>query len=360
MRKMGHTSLFFLAVSTIAASMVSNLSYAQNAPSAAVNTAKELNLYSSRHYQTDEKLYSKFTELTGIKINRLDADDNGILERVKNEGTSSPADVIVLTDASRLWKAEANDLFMPVQSKILNEKIPQQFKSKNYGNGNKWFGFSIRARVIVYNKANTKPTDVDTYEKLAQPINKGKLCTRSASHPYMLSLLSSIIEEKGEAAATLWAQNMAANLAKPPKGGDTDQIKAVASGECGVALSNSYYYARLMSSTKPEDQAVIAKTGLIWPNQANNGAHINISGGGVAKNAPHAAYAVQFLEYLASQDAQAYFANGNNEWPVVANVKIDNKALQTLGKFKQQKLNAYVIGMNQVKAQKILDKVGYK
>ncbi len=333
--------------------------YAQSLPKAE-NTDKILNLYSARHYQTDEKLYSKFTELTGIKINRLDADDNGILERIKNEGKNSPADVILLTDASRLWKAELNDLFQPISSKILKNKIPEQFRSKNYGDGHKWFGFSLRARVIVYNKENTKPQDVDTYEKLAQAQNKGKLCTRSASHPYMLSLLSGIIEEKGEANATLWAQNMAANLAKPPKGGDTDQIKSVASGECGVALSNSYYYARLMQSSNAEDKEIIAKIGLIWPNQASSGTHINISGGGVAKNAPHVNYAVQFLEYLSSQEAQAYFANGNNEWPIVKNVVISNKALQTMGKFKQQNLNAYVIGMNQVKAQKILDKVGYK
>lgn len=319
-----------------------------------------LNLYSARHYQTDEALYENFTKKTGIKINRIEADDTAILERLKNEGKNSPADVILLVDAARLWRAEVDGLFQPVNSKILSSRIPENLRSKDDGKGSQWYGFSNRARVIVYNKDKVNKEDVATYESLADPKNKGKVCTRSGSHPYMLSLIGSMIERNGEKATEDWARGVVNNFARPPKGGDTDQIKGVASGECGVALSNSYYYARLMRSDKPADKEIVSKTAVIWPNQTGAGTHVNISGGAVAKNAPHPEAAVKFLEYLASDEAQAYFANGNNEWPVVASVDTKNPALQELGKFKAEKTPISVIGMNQIKAQKILDRVGYK
>jgi iron(III) transport system substrate-binding protein len=191
-------------------------------------------------------------------------------------------------------------------------------------------------------------------------MNKGKVCTRSGAHPYMLSLIGAMIERRGEAATEEWAKGMVANMARPPRGGDTDQIKAVASGECGVALTNSYYLVRLLRSTKPEDQAIASKIGFIWPNQQTTGAHINIAGGGVAKNAPHPQAAKQFLEYLASDSAQEYFANGNNEWPVVKSVKIENEGLKMLGPFKAENISIAAIGKNQIAAQRLLDRVGYK
>ena len=240
-----------------------------------------LNLYSARHYQTDEALYANFTKQTGIKINRIEADDNVIIERLKSEGKNSPADVILLVDAARLWRAEIEGLFQPVKSKTLEQRIPKNFRSNDASDGSQWFGFSSRARVIVYNKASIKPSDVDTYEKLAEPINKGKVCTRSGSHPYMLSLIGAMYERQGEAKTEVWAKGMVTNMARAPKGGDTDQIRAVASGECGVALTNSYYFARLMRSDKPADQEVVSKVGYIWPNQATSGTHMNVSGGGV-------------------------------------------------------------------------------
>lgn len=317
-------------------------------------------MYSARHYQTDEALYENFTKKTGIKINRIEADDSALLERLKNEGKNSPADVILMVDAARLWRAEVDGLFQPVKSKILTSRIPENLRSKDDGNGSQWYGFSNRARVIVYNKDKVSKEDVATYESLADPKNKGKVCTRSGSHPYMLSLIGSMIERNGEKATEEWARGVVNNFARPPKGGDTDQIKGVASGECGVALSNSYYYARLMRSDKPADKEIVSKTAVAWPNQAGAGTHVNISGGAVAKNAPHREAAVQFLEYLASDEAQTYFANGNNEWPVVASVDPKNPALKQLGKFKAEKTPISVIGMNQIKAQKILDRVGYK
>ncbi len=325
-----------------------------------VPEAKELNLYSARHYKTDEALYSDFTKKTGIKINRIEADDNALAERLKSEGANSPADVILMVDAARLWRAQIDGFFKPINSKYLDGRIPANLRSKPDPEGSTWFGLSTRARLVVYNKDKVKPQDVDTYEKLAEPMNKGKVCTRSGTHPYMLSLIGAMIERRGEAATEEWARGMVANMARPPRGGDTDQIKAVASGECGVALANSYYLVRLLRSNKPEDKAVVSKIGFVWPNQKTSGAHINIAGGGVAKNAPHPKAALEFLEYLASDSAQEYFANGNNEWPVVKSVKIENEGLKMLGPFKAEDISVAAIGRNQIAAQRILDRVGYK
>lgn len=330
------------------------------AASAAHGQEKVLNLYSARHYQTDEALYEKFTAQTGIKINRIEADDNALLERLKNEGKNSPADVILMVDAARLWRAQIDGLFQPTNSAVLKSRIPANLQSKDEGKGSEWFGFSTRARVIVYNKVTVKPEDVPTYESLAEPQNKGKVCTRSASHPYMLSLIGAMIERDGEKATEEWARGMVANFARPPRGGDTDQIKSVAAGECGVTLSNSYYYVRMLRSTKPEDREAMKKVGFIWPNQKTSGVHINVAGGAVAKNAPHPQAAVQFLEYLSSDEAQAYFADGNNEWPAVAGIASKNPVLESLGKFKTENVPVSTIGKNQITAQKILDRVGYK
>ncbi|MDB5863788.1 MAG: Fe(3+) transporter substrate-binding protein, partial [Betaproteobacteria bacterium] len=273
---------------------------------------KVLNLYSSRHYQTDESLYANFTKQTGIRINRIEAGEDPLIERLKNEGTSSPADVLVTVDAGRLWRAEQLGLFQPVKSKVLESRLPEHLRAPN----EQWFGFSARARVIVYNKGTVNPADVQNYEDLANPKLKGKVCTRSGSSVYNLSLMSALIEHWGERKAEDWAKGVVANFARSPKGGDIDQIMGVASGECGVAITNSYYYVRLLKSEKPEDKKAMQSVGLVWPNQKSFGTHINISGAGVLKSAPHRDAAIQYLEYLASDSAQSYFANGNNEWPV--------------------------------------------
>ncbi len=313
-----------------------------------------LNLYSARHYQTDEALYENFTKQTGIKINRIELGDEPLIQRLKNEGANSPADVILLVDAARLWRAQVDGLFSPVDSKILNERIPANLRS----NDGSWFGFSTRGRVIVYDKSRVKASQVDTYEKLADVANKGLVCTRSGSHPYMLSLIGAMVERNGEAATEAWARGVVANMARPPRGGDTDQIKGVASGECGVALTNTYYWVRLLRDPKEKD--VVSKVGFLWPNQATSGTHVNISGGGVAKNAPNRANAIRFLEYLSSPEAQAYFANGNNEWPVVKGALASNPELASLGTFKQENVPISSIGKGQIAAQRILDRAGYR
>ena len=322
-----------------------------------------VNIYSARHYPTDEALYANFTKASGIKINRVDADDAGILARLKAEGTASPADVILLVDASRLWKGEAEGLFQPIKSSLLMEAIPTQLQGKTTTDGaSPWFGFSTRARVIVYNKVKVSKDDVDTYEELGDPKNKGKLCIRSGSHPYNLSLFGAVLEHLGEQKTEAWLKGMVDNMARAPKGGDTDQIKGVASGECAVAVTNSYYLARIMRSDKPEDKAIMDRVGVVFPNQASWGTHVNIAGGAVAKYAKNQTNAVKFLEYLASASAQDHFANGNNEWPVAKGVKINNPALQAMtgGGFKSEALPISVVGMNQVKVQQMLDRVGFK
>jgi iron(III) transport system substrate-binding protein len=320
----------------------------------------ELNLYSARHYSTDEQLYSNFTKQTGIKINRIDAGDEAILERIRSEGAKSPADVLLLVDAARLWKAQIEGLLAPIKSTTLEAKIPATLRSKDDGAGSQWFAFSTRARVIVYNKASIKPETVANYEDLASPAMKGKVCSRSASHPYMLSLISTMVNHLGEQKAETWAAGVVANMARPPRGGDTDQIKAVAVGECGVALTNTYYWARILKSDKPEDKAIVQKVGFIWPNQKGVGAHMNVAGGAVLKNAPNRAAAVKFLEYLASDQAQTYFAEGNNEWPAVAGVKTKNPELDSLGPFKADSLSVAQIARHTVTSSKIIDRVGWR
>jgi iron(III) transport system substrate-binding protein len=322
-----------------------------------------LNLYSARHYSTDEALYNNFTKATGIKINRVDADDAGILARLKAEGSASPADVILLVDAVRLHKAEVDGLFRPVQSAALSQAIPASLQGRATADGAvPWFGFSTRARVIVYDKQSVKREDVDTYEKLGDPKNKGKLCIRSGSHPYNLSLFGAVMEHMGEAATETWLKGMVANMARSPKGGDTDQIKGVASGECGLGVTNTYYLARIFKSTAAEDRAIVDKIGVVFPNQNSWGTHVNIAGGAVAKHSKNTANAVKFLEYLATPEAQNYFANGNNEWPVAKGVVITNPALQAMsgGSFKSETIPVSAVGANQTKVQQMLDRVGFK
>ncbi|MGE0498791.1 MAG: extracellular solute-binding protein [Ramlibacter sp.] len=321
-----------------------------------------VNLYSARHYSTDEALYSNFTKATGIRINRVDADDAGILARLKAEGAASPADVILLVDAARLYRGDVDGLFQPIRSKVLEDAIPAQYHAKASPEGITWFGFSTRGRVIVYDKLSVKKADVDTYEELADPKNKGKVCLRSGSHPYNLSLFSALMEHMGEQKTEAWLKGVVDNMARAPRGGDTDQIKAVGSGECQIAVSNTYYIARMIRSANPEDRAVMEKVGVVFPNQASWGTHLNIAGGAVARNSKNRANAIKFLEYLASPEAQTYFADGNNEWPVARGVSIGNPALKAMsgGAFKSETIPLSAIGMNQAKIQQMLDRVGFK
>lgn len=315
---------------------------------------QELNIYSARHYQTDEALYGEFTRQTGIKINRIEAKEDELMERIRNEGENSPADVLVTVDASRLGAADEQGLFASFDSDVIEERIPDHLRTDT------WLAFSKRARVIVYNPDLVKADQVQTYEALADSQLQGKVCTRSGSHPYNLSLGAAMINHHGAEATEKWAEGVVANFARSPRGGDTDQIRSVAAGECGVAIANSYYFARLMNSDKPEDQKVVENVEFVWPNQETWGTHVNVSGAGIMKHAPNREAAVKFLEYLASDQAQVYFADGNNEWPAVENVKVDNPALEKLGDFKADKLNIGDLADKVAEAQKIYDRAGYR
>jgi iron(III) transport system substrate-binding protein len=324
--------------------------------SGALAQERVLNLYTARHYATDEAFYVGYTATTGIRVNRIEGGEDALFERIKAEGANSPADVFLTVDAARLWRAEQAGIFAPVKSSVLDKRIPPNSR----GSDNKWFAFSARARVIAYDKSKIKPAELARYEALADPKWKGQICVRPSSHPYNLSLISSLISHLGEETATEWARGVTINLARPPRGGDTDQLRAVAVGECSIALSNHYYYVRIMRSDKAEDRALVEKVGLIWPNQADRGTHINISGGGLLQNAPHRDAGIKFLEYLVSDPAQTLFAKGNNEWPIVKGVKLKNPALESLGQFKTDPLPLASLGKSQAAAQRIADKVGWK
>ncbi len=324
------------------------------APLAAV--ADELNLYSSRHYDTDEALYRGFEDETGITINRIEGNADELIARIQAEGANSPADVLLTVDAGRLWRAEDAGLFQPVKSAELDARIPAEFRHPE----GLWFGFSKRARIIYYAKDRIDPALVQTYEDLARSDLEGQVCIRSSSNIYNLSLMAGLIDHLGPEAAQAWAEGVVANFARNPQGNDTAQIRDIAAGACGVSLGNTYYFARLMSSDDAADQAVVDAVGWVFPNQDGRGTHVNISGAGVVANAPNADNAVRFLEYLASESAQRYFANGNNEYAVVTGVDVDNPALALMGEFEADTLNVAVLGENQTQAQILYDQAGWE
>lgn len=319
-----------------------------------------VNIYSSRHYPTDEAMYERFTSETGIEVNRLEASGDVLIERMTNEGRNSPADVYITVDVGRLWRAEEAGLFQPTRSATLRSRIPRNLRHpRGY-----WYGFSTRARVIFYNKDVIDPANLRTYEDLADPRWENQICIRSSGNIYNLSLLASLIEHHGAEEAEKWAGGVVANFARDPQGGDTDQIRAVASGECGIAVANTYYFARILASDAEEDLRVAEKVGIIFPNQEGRGlegrgAHANISGAGVVATAPHPENAVLFLEYLASDLAQGYLANGNNEYPAVRGL-LDNPVLLEMGEFEVDNVNVSVFGVNQAEAQRIFDRAGWK
>jgi iron(III) transport system substrate-binding protein len=315
-----------------------------------------INIYSARHYQSDDALYQAFTDATGVRVRRIEGTDDALIERMLQEGSASPADILFTVDAGRLWRAEQAGIFQAVESPVLRERIPAQLRHAD----GKWFGFSSRARMIFYDKERIEAGAITRYEDLADPRWVGELCIRSGGHIYNLSLMASMIAHHGAEAAEQWAAGVVANLARNPQGGDTDQIKAVAAGECGIAVANSYYFARLLASDDPADRAVVTRLGWIFPNQEDRGTHVNISGAGIAVNAPNPSQALAFLEFLASSEAQTRFARGNNEYPVVSGAALENPALEQLGPFKADPLDAALYGIHQADAQRALDRVGWK
>ncbi|WP_043528431.1 Fe(3+) ABC transporter substrate-binding protein [Litchfieldella xinjiangensis] len=317
--------------------------------------ADELNVYSARHYDSDERLYSAFTEETGIEVNILEGDSDQLIERITREGEASPADIMITVDAGRLWRAEQEGIFDKVESETLNERLPESMRHPE----GQWFGFSQRVRAIFYNPENIDPEQIGSYEDLTDDQFEGEVCIRSSNNIYNQSLLASMIEHHGEEEAEAWAQGIVDNMARDPEGGDTDQIRGVASGECDLAVANHYYHVRLLKSEDASDREAADKVEILFPNQDGRGAHVNVGGAGVVKGAPNRENAVRFLEFLASDQAQEIFASGNYEFPVIEGVKKD-EVLESWGDFKKDEVNISVLGENNPEAIRIFDRVGWR
>lgn len=332
------------------AALAAGLALAIGAQAAA---AQEINIYSSRHYDNDTALYDNFTAATGVKVNRIEGTADELIARMKAEGANSPADIYLTVDAGRIWLADKEGLLQPIESATLTERIPEHLRHPE----GHWFGLSQRARVIFYNKERV-PTPPQTYEALAQPDLKGKVCIRSATNIYNLSLMSAIIEHDGAEGAKAWATGLHDNLARQPEGGDTDQLKGLVSGACDVAVANTYYFARAQAETVEGLSEHVDQIGWVMPNQETTGTHMNIAAAGVAVNAPNKADAVKFLEYMVTDEAQAFFADQNHEFPVVAGVPVGPIAKE-YGDFKTDTINLNVLGVNQPKAQAIFNEVGF-
>lgn len=315
----------------------------------------DLNLYSSRHYDTDERLYSDFTEATGITINRIEGKADELIARMQAEGANSPADILLTVDTSRLERAKLAGVLQSVDSDVLEARIPGYLQDSD----NQWFGFSQRARIIFYDKTDV-PNPPQTYLDLADPAYEGMVCHRSSTNVYSQTLLASVIENHGEEAAREWAQGLVNNFARKPQGGDTDQLRGLVSGECDISISNTYYYSRALRVDVDGLPAEARENiGWVFPSQNAEGAHMNLSGGGVALNAPNRDNAVRFLEYLASDQAQQYFSAGNDEYPAVPGVALSPSVAQ-LGLFKPDDVDLSAVAKNVPAAQKIFNQVGWQ
>jgi iron(III) transport system substrate-binding protein len=320
----------------------------------AAHAEGEVNLYSSRHYDTDERLYTDFTAATGIKVNRIEGKADELIARMQAEGANSPADVLITVDTSRLKRAKDTGVLQAVDSDVLEARIPANLQDAD----NTWFGFSQRARIIFYDKNDVTEPPMD-YVSLADPKYKGKVCSRSSSSTYSQTLLASVIQNHGEEAARAWAQGLVDNFAREPQGGDTDQLAAIISGECDISIANTYYFARALRTEVAGVSEGIDQIGWVFPAQDAEGAHMNLSGAGVAANAPNRANAVAFLEYLASDQAQQYFSAGNDEFPAVEGVTL-SESVAKLGSFKADDVDLSAVAENLATAQKIANDVGWK
>lgn len=315
----------------------------------------EVNLYSARHYDTDLALYDKFTAETGIKINRIEGNADELVARMRAEGANSPADLFITADAGALWRAQQAGLFQPVQSAALTDAIPANLREPD---GN-WYGFSRRARVVAYDPAKVQLGEIDDYAKLATPRFRGRICVRSSDSVYNLSLVGALIEAWGTERAGEWVRGVVANMARRPEGGDRDQIRAVAAGVCEVAITNSYYYIRMASGDDAADKAVTDKVKLAFPSLGGQGAHVNISGGGVARNAPNKANAIRLLEFFASADTQSYIAANNNEFPASPGVT-SPPPVDAYANFTANPMSVAAFARRQPEAQSLMSEAGWR
>lgn len=316
---------------------------------------KVVNLYTARHYDSDLPLYERFTKETGIRINRIEGNADQLIARMRSEGAASPADLFITADAGALWRAQQAGLFQPVQSAALDKAIPANLREP----GGHWRGFSRRARVVAYDAAKVRPEEIDTYEELASPRFRGKLCVRSADSIYNLSLVGALIEAWGPRKAEGWVRGIVANMARPPEGGDRDQIRAVGAGVCEIALTNSYYYIRLASGDDAADRAVTERVKLAFPSLDGQGAHVNISGGGVAARAPNRDNAVRLLEFFTAPATQQHISRNNNEFPASPDVPAP-RPVNAYADFRAHPMPVSAFAARQPEAQSLMSKAGWR
>ena len=317
--------------------------------------AAEVNVYSARKDKLIVPLLDRFTEQTGIEVNLITGKANALLSRIKAEGVATPADVLVTVDAGNLHRAKEAGVLSPVNNAAIKEKIPANLRDVD----SEWFGLTIRSRPIFYVKDRVNPTELSTYEALTDSKWRGRICIRSSSNVYNQSLVASMLRANGSEATLQWAKGLVSNLARKPTGGDTDQLRAAAAGQCDLAIANTYYFGRLIDSKKPADREVVSKLGVFFPNQDGRGSHINVSGIGVTKHAKNRTDAVRLLEFMVSDSAQAYYAEINHEYPVVSGVA-SSPTIASLGEFKSDALNLSVLGVNNQTAVKLMDRAGWQ
>lgn len=346
------TSALAMAVLTLAAPGAAR---AQSTSGAAAGG--EINLYSARHYDTDRALYDQFTKETGIRVRLIEGQADQLIERIRNEGANSPADVFLTVDAARLARAAQAGILAPYGSAVIDQRVPAELRDPQ----GLWFAMTTRVRLIMYDREKGAPAGLTRYEDLADPRFKGMICARSGAHPYNTSLAASILNADGPEKTEAWARGVVENFARPPQGGDRDQFRVIPSGQCQIAIANSYYLGLYGKSDKPEDQELFKRIGVIFPNQGpgDRGAHVNISGAGLAAHAPNKANALRFLEFMTTHEAQQMFALGNMEYPSVSDTPL-HPALASLGKFRPEPVNAAGNLDKTPEALQILQKAGWK
>lgn len=317
--------------------------------------AAEVNVYSARQDKLIAPLLEQFEDQTGVKVNLITGKAEELLTRIQAEGAATPADLLITVDAGNLHRAKEAGVLQAIESAALQQKIPAQWVDPD----RQWVGLTVRARPIFYAKDRVDASKLSTYEALTDAEWNKRICIRSSSNVYNQSLVASMIEANGEAKTEAWAKGMVANFARKPTGGDTDQLRAVAAGQCDLAIANTYYFGRLLDSAKPEDRQVVDTLGVFWPNQNDRGTHVNISGAGLTKHAKNPEQAIQLLEFMVSEDAQAYYAEINHEYPVVESAKI-SQTIESLGTFKADELNLGILGTNNSQAVKVMDRAGWQ
>lgn len=344
-----------LAVSAVGCSKAPAKEATTEAPADAVTTEKVVNIYSDRHYDTDQALFDMFTEETGIKVNIVKAKSDELLERLETEGEDTEADLVITSDVGRLYRANEKGLTKELVSEVVDSNVPENFRDAK----NNWTALTMRARILAYSLDRVNPADLSTYEALTADEFAGKVVVRSSSNIYNQSLLASFIALNGEEAATEWAAGIVKNFARDPKGNDRDQMKAVVAGEGDLAIVNTYYVGKLLNSSDPVEVEVGKQIGVFFPNQETTGTHVNISGAALTKHGKNSEEATLLVEFLTSEKAQSDYANANYEYPVNPNVE-PSELLKSFGEFKAQDIDLSLLGANNADAVKVFGKVGWQ